>query len=54
MTSPLFIAICSAIVWAIYKLLNVGRREPTLPPGPPTLPVIGNLNVFPTEYAHYK
>ncbi|GAW04989.1 cytochrome partial [Lentinula edodes] len=32
----------------------IGRREPSLPPGPPTIPLLGNLNIFPTEYAHYK
>ncbi|KAF5367063.1 hypothetical protein D9758_003939 [Tetrapyrgos nigripes] len=54
MASPLLIAVLSAAVWVVYKLLNVGKREQSLPGGPPTLPLLGNLNVFPTAYAHYK
>ncbi|KAJ7279406.1 cytochrome P450 [Mycena rebaudengoi] len=39
-----------AIVW----LRKVGARESGLPPGPPTVPLLGNLHIFPTEFAHYK
>ncbi|KAF8209627.1 cytochrome P450 [Mycena galopus ATCC 62051] len=35
-------------------LRKVGSREAGLPPGPPTLPLLGNLHVFPTEFIHYK
>ncbi|KAG7451082.1 cytochrome P450 [Guyanagaster necrorhizus] len=42
------------LVWAALRLKRIGSREPGLPPGPPTVPLLGNLNVFPTEYAHYK
>ncbi|KAJ7642170.1 cytochrome P450 [Roridomyces roridus] len=31
----------------------IGSRERGLPPGPPTLPIVGNLHVFPTEFPHY-
>ncbi|KAJ3900147.1 cytochrome P450 [Lentinula edodes] len=41
-------------IWLIRRLYMIGRREPSLPPGPPTIPLLGNLNIFPTEYAHYK
>ncbi|KAG9005193.1 hypothetical protein FRB90_010504 [Tulasnella sp. 427] len=37
---------------ALYKVLQVGRRDLDLPPGPPTRPVLGNLLDFPTSYAH--
>ncbi|KAG8926420.1 hypothetical protein FRC00_002921 [Tulasnella sp. 408] len=44
----------SALGWLVFIALRVGRREPDLPPGPPTLPVLGNLHVFPTSRLHIK
>ncbi|KAJ7677806.1 cytochrome P450 [Mycena polygramma] len=35
-------------------LRKIGSRAAGLPPGPPTLPLLGNLHIFPTEFAHYK
>ncbi|KAK7457806.1 hypothetical protein VKT23_010148 [Stygiomarasmius scandens] len=40
--------------WMISKLARVGKREPTLPPGPPTVPLLGNAHIFPTEFAFFK
>ncbi|KAK7040217.1 hypothetical protein VNI00_010023 [Paramarasmius palmivorus] len=39
---------------ALARLFRIGKRESYLPPGPPTLPVVGNMHVFPTKYPHYK
>ncbi|KAJ7609443.1 cytochrome P450 [Roridomyces roridus] len=47
----LFIALSSPA--AIY-FRKVGSRESDLPPGPPTLPIIGNLHLFPTKSPHFK
>lgn len=38
----------------VLLLRKVGARERGLPPGPPTLPVLGNLHIFPKEFGHYK
>ncbi|KAJ7234771.1 cytochrome P450 [Mycena haematopus] len=35
-------------------LRKIGSREVGLPPGPPTVPLLGNLHVFPKEFAQYK
>lgn len=37
---------------ALYKVLQIGRRDDDLPPGPPTRPIVGNLLDFPISYAH--
>jgi len=29
--------------YGIYKLLQVGKRDPRMPPGPPTKLVLGNM-----------
>lgn len=43
----------AGIAYLAYQLKDVGRRESYLPAGPPTVPLLGNLNIFPKEYAHY-
>ncbi|KAK7042226.1 putative cytochrome P450 [Favolaschia claudopus] len=47
---PLTLGLVYIFLW----LRKVGSREPGLPPGPPTLPLLGNLHIFPKEFAHYK
>ncbi|KAJ7279289.1 cytochrome P450 [Mycena rebaudengoi] len=47
--SAALVLLCS-LVW----FRKVGAREVGLPPGPPTLPFLGNLHIFPTEFTHYK
>ncbi|KAI3609029.1 cytochrome p450 [Moniliophthora roreri] len=42
------------LAWLLFKALRIGRRERFLPPGPPTVPILGNMHVFPTESPHLK
>lgn len=51
---PLYAVPAAVALWVFFTLRNVGKREKDLPPGPPTVPLLGNLNIFPKEFAHYK
>ncbi|KIO27803.1 hypothetical protein M407DRAFT_22978 [Tulasnella calospora MUT 4182] len=55
-TSSLIITAAGALAIAGLTLVvfRVGRREAGLPPGPPTVPILGNLHVFPTVRMHVK
>ncbi|KAJ7859327.1 cytochrome P450 [Mycena olivaceomarginata] len=45
-----FVALCFAIVLKV----AMGSRGKGLPPGPPTVPILGNAHIFPTEFPHHK
>jgi hypothetical protein len=32
------------VIFVLFNVLKVGRRAPGLPPGPPTIPILGNLH----------
>jgi hypothetical protein len=43
---PLFTVV--AVVVIIYRLLQVGKRDPRMPNGPPTLPILGPAHQIPS------
>ncbi|KAF7377424.1 Cytochrome P450 [Mycena sanguinolenta] len=50
----IWISLVLGLLCIFVYLRKVGSREAGLPPGPPTIPLLGNLHVFPAESAHYK
>ncbi|CAI9625044.1 unnamed protein product [Alternaria burnsii] len=50
-----FYALLAALVAVVaYSLRKVGQRPAGYPPGPPTLPIIGNLHLMPKEKPHLQ
>ncbi|KAI3608978.1 cytochrome [Moniliophthora roreri] len=45
-------ALALILAWIVSKILKIGRREAFLPPGPSTVPIFGNLHIFPMENPH--
>lgn len=54
MTDLLPYATGALVVWLSTKLLRTGKRESYLPDGPPTVPLLGNIGIFPKANAHFK
>ncbi|KAJ7444582.1 cytochrome P450 [Mycena galericulata] len=50
----LTLALINIVLCAAFLLRKVGAREEGLPPGPPTVPILGNLHIFPNEHPHFK
>ncbi|KAJ3545430.1 hypothetical protein NM208_g2508 [Fusarium decemcellulare] len=47
-------ALVLGLIVAFYGLCTIGRRPSSYPPGPPTLPLIGNLHQMPSKDGHLQ
>lgn len=50
--APIFVVCVVALI--AHRLSKLGRRPAGYPPGPPTLPIIGNLHLMPKKKAHLQ
>ncbi|KAJ7176735.1 cytochrome P450 [Mycena filopes] len=51
--SEIFLLVALA-AWGVVFVLRLGRREANLPPGPPTIPVLGNAHLLGGKELHLK
>lgn len=54
MSVSFYAAVAAILALGLYRLSKVGRRPADYPPGPPTLPLIGNLHLMPKEKGHLQ
>ncbi|THU86337.1 cytochrome P450 [Dendrothele bispora CBS 962.96] len=54
MNTELLLLTGSLLIVLLYRLYRIGSRDSTLPPGPPTVPLLGNIHVFPSQSIHLK
>ncbi|CAK7225230.1 hypothetical protein SEUCBS140593_005832 [Sporothrix eucalyptigena] len=53
-SSLVLVGIAGLVLLAVAKLSQIGRRPSDFPPGPPTLPLLGNLHLMPTKNPHLQ
>ncbi|KAI4851001.1 cytochrome P450 [Aureobasidium sp. EXF-8845] len=53
LTTPAIFAVL-AVILLVSKVLTIGRRGKDYPPGPPTIPILGNIHQMPRRDAHLQ
>ncbi|KAK7051589.1 hypothetical protein VNI00_004568 [Paramarasmius palmivorus] len=52
MESTSYLALTAILLYSVWKLFKIAAREPFLPPGPPGVPILGNILEFPKHSAY--
>lgn len=52
--SPVGLIPVFCALYLLYVLLRFGSRDKRLPPGPPTIPILGNAHLIPTHHFEKK
>ncbi|KAK6064903.1 cytochrome P450 2D18 [Seiridium cupressi] len=42
------------LIWGIHRLQQIGKRDPRMPKGPPTIPILGNFHQIPSSGLYAK
>jgi hypothetical protein len=50
----ILVIVATCVFVVLYKIRNAGRKPMNYPPGPPTLPIIGNLHQLPASQPHLQ
>jgi hypothetical protein len=53
-TTAVVAAIGAVFILGVYRLLQIGKRDPRMPPGPPTVPILGNFHQIPSSGLYAK
>lgn len=54
MSFSLYAVVAAVLGLILHQLSKIGRRPAGYPPGPPTLPIIGNLHLMPSKQGHLQ
>ena len=46
------ILVLCVVVYGVFRMSQIGRRPKDIPPGPPTIPLLGNIHLMPARDAH--
>lgn len=53
-TAVLLLAFVTSALYLLSKIWKIGTRPADIPPGPPTIPILGNLHQLPIDKPHVQ
>ena len=52
--TPMILGSLLLVLYHVFRILQIGKRDPRLPPGPPTIPILGNIHQIPIERSYLQ